>query len=175
MAPDDQILNRVSTSVLVTLDLEEFYVPGKRIVLDIKDQLFQGLVLREKDFRNYVKQTDWTVYRDAHVAICCSADAIVPTWAYMLLTIAIEPYAATTCYGTLEELETLLFRKMLDAVDWQKFTGAKVVVKGCSKVEVPVAVYVDATSRLRPLAASIMFGEPCSTVPLYKAKAGSVS
>jgi hypothetical protein len=166
----DEIINRVSTSTLVTLDLEEFYTPGKRVLLDIKDQLFQGLILREKEFRSYVKQTDWSQFRDAHVAIVCSADAIVPTWAFMLLTIAVEPFAASICYGSLEQLETMLFAKRLNAVDWQKFAGAKVVVKGCSKVDVPVGVYVEATSRLRPVAASIMFGEPCSTVPLYKSK-----
>jgi hypothetical protein len=170
MEAEDQIVNRVSSSSLVTFDLETFYTPGDRVLLDIKDQLFQGMILREKEFRNYIKEKDWGQYSGKHVAITCSADAIVPTWAYMLLAIALQPYAATIVFGSLEELEIELFRRNLSRVRWEDYNGSKVVIKGCSKVDVPVALYVDVTNRLKPFAASLMYGEPCSTVPLYKKK-----
>lgn len=164
----DEIINRVSNSSLITIDLEEYYVPGDRVLIDIKDQLFQQLILKEKDFRNYIKLHEWHQYKNKFVAITCSADAIVPTWAYMLISIALEPYAKDIFFGSLEDLEINLFQKQLASIDWNQFQDAKVVVKGCSKVNVPAAVYVEVARKLRPLVASIMFGEPCSTVPLYK-------
>jgi len=164
----DQIVNKVANSALVTFDLEQYYQPGERVLLDIKDQLYQELILKEKDFRDFIRQHDWASYQGKYVALTCSADAIVPTWAYMLLSIALQPYAKQVVFGNLEELETAIFKKSLEKVDWAGFQNAKVVVKGCSKVDVPVAIYVEATNNLRPFAASIMFGEPCSTVPLYK-------
>jgi hypothetical protein len=166
---DGPIINRVASSGLITFDLEEFYQPGERVLIDIRDQLLQGLILKEKDFRAYIKTHDWSQYEGKFVALTCSADAIVPTWAYMLLAIALHPFAKELVFGTLEELEIKLFRNALSRVDWEAFRNAKVVIKGCSKVNVPVAVYVEATNNLRPLAASLMFGEPCSTVPLFKA------
>lgn len=168
MEAQNQIVNKVANSSLITFNLEEYYVPGDRILLDIKDQLYQGLILREKDFRDFIKAHDWSQYQNKFIAITCSADAIVPTWAYMLLAIALQPFAKKIVFGSLQELETLLYHEELTKVDWSKFKNAKVVVKGCSKVDVPIAVYVEATNRLRPLAASLMFGEPCSTVPLFK-------
>ncbi len=168
MEAQDQIVNKVANSSLITFNLEEYYVPGDRILLDIKDQLYQGLILKEKDFRDFIKAHDWSQYQDKFIAITCSADAIVPTWAYMLLTIALQPFAKKIVFGSLQELETLLYHEELAKVDWSKFKNAKVVVKGCSKVDVPIAVYVEATNRLKPLAAGLMFGEPCSTVPLFK-------
>lgn len=165
---NEEIINRVANSSLVTLDLEEYFVPGERVLVDIKDQLFQGLILREKDFRAFVKATDWTTYRNKFLAITCSTDAIVPHWAYMLLTSALQPYARTIVFGTLEELETKIFSDQLNKIDWKKFANARVVIKGCSKVNVPTAVYVEATNLLMPWASSIMFGEPCSTVPVFK-------
>lgn len=168
MEAQDQIVNKVASSSLITFNLEEYYVPGDRILLDIKDQLYQGLILKEKDFRDFIKSHDWSQYQNKFIAITCSADAIVPTWAYMLLTIALQPFARKIVFGSLQELETILYREELAKVDWEKFKNAKVVVKGCSKVDVPIAVYVEATNRLKPLATSLMFGEPCSTVPLFK-------
>lgn len=168
MESQDQIINRVASSALVTFDLEEYYQPGERVLVDLKPWLFQELILREKDFRNFVRDHDWSQYQDKFVAVTCSADAIIPYWAYMLVSIAAGPFAKHLVFGTLEELETDLFRRALKTVDWSRFKDAKVVVKGCSKVSVPPAVYVDATRELRPLVASLMFGEPCSTVPLYK-------
>jgi hypothetical protein len=168
MLNDEPIVNRVSNSSLVTFDLEAFYVAGERVLLDIKDQLFQGLILREKDFREFIRSQDWSGYKGKYVAIVCSADAVVPTWAYMLLSIALQPFANEIVFGSLQQLEIELFKKQLQQVDWNEYKGAKVVVKGCSKVDVPVALYVDVAAKLRPVAASIMFGEPCSTVPIFK-------
>lgn len=168
MEAEKEVINRVAHSQLVTFDLEEFYQPGERVLLDIKDQLYQELILKEKDFRNFIKTTDWSEYKNKFVAITCSADAIIPHWAFMLLTSALQPYVRTIVFGTLEELETKIFSDALSKVDWSKFSDAKVVIKGCSKVNVPAAVYVEATRLLMPCASSIMFGEPCSTVPVYK-------
>ena len=165
---ENEIVNRVATSSLVTFDLEELYTPGDRVLVDIGENLYQGLVLREKDFRDFVKATDWSAYKEKLVAVTCTVDAIIPTWAYMLLSVALEPYAKKIVFGDLHQLEAELFRAALAKVDWSHYAGAKVVVKGCSRVEVPVSAYVEATNRLRPVAASIMFGEACSTVPLYK-------
>lgn len=164
----DQIINKVVRSALQTLDLEEFYVPGKRMVFDLKDHLHQGLILKEKDFREFIKSNNWSTYTGMHVAIQCTADAIVPTWAYMLLSVALRPFAKTIIFGSLEELEIQIFKDALDKVDWNIYQDGKVVIKGCSKVDVPVAIYVEVTNKLRPIAASIMFGEPCSTVPIFK-------
>lgn len=167
---ENEIVNRVSKSQLVTFDLEELYTPGERVLFDIKDLLFQELILREKDFRSFINSNDWTQYVNKYVAITCSIDAIVPTWAYMLLTSALQPHASKVVFGTLQDLEVVLFKQALDKVDWYKYTNARVVIKGCSKIEVPVSAYVEATSRLRSHAFSIMFGEPCSTVPVFKRK-----
>ncbi len=170
MSANDEIVNRVTASALVTFDLEEFYVPGERVMVDIKDQLYQGLVLREKDFRNFVREHDWSQYEGKFVAVTCSADAIIPNWAYMLVGVSLQPVARKFIFGSLADLEIRIFLDQLSGVDWEKFNDVKVVVKGCSKVDVPPAVYVEAVAKLRPYAASIMFGEPCSTVPLYKKK-----
>jgi hypothetical protein len=167
---EEQIINRVSASNLVTFDLEELYTPGERELFDIKDQLFQGLILKENDFRDFIKMYDWSQHTSKHIAIVCSADAIIPTWAFMLLSIALQPYASTVVFGSLDDLERYLFNQKLNSVDWKKFQSAKVVVKGCSKVAVPISAYVEVVNHLRPIAASIMFGEACSTVPLFKAK-----
>jgi len=168
MQTENEIVNRVTNSGLVTLSLEDYYVPGERVILDIKDQLFEGLILREKDFRTFIKTNDWSVYNGKFVAITCSADAIVPTWAYLLLVSVLQPVAREIVFGGLEDLEKKLFYDSLSKIDWNQFRDQRVVVKGCSKVEVPTAIYVEAGQRLMTLAASIMFGEPCSTVPVYK-------
>jgi hypothetical protein len=170
MGMENEIVNRVSNSQLVTFDLEELYIPGERVLFDMKKLLYQELVLREKDFRDFIKSHEWTQYQDKLVAITCSADAIVPTWAFMLVSSSLQPYAAQVVFGNLLDLETDLFQQSLDKVDWEKYRNAKVVIKGCSKIEVPVSAYVLATNRLRPIALSIMFGEPCSTVPIFKKK-----
>lgn len=168
MESGDEIINRVAVSALKVFDLEEYYVPGERVLLDIKDQLYQGMILKEKTFRDFIRSNDWTRYRDKFVAITCSEDAIVPTWAYMLLTTALEPFARIIVFGDLEDLEVKIFYDSLSRVDWRQYENAKVVIKGCSKVAVPTAAYVEATRLMKPFASSIMFGEPCSTVPVFK-------
>lgn len=162
----------MASSSLITFDLEEFYLPGDRVLIDLKDQLFQGMILREKDLRDFIKVNDWSAYQDKFVAITCSADAVIPTWAYMLIAIALKPYAKAIEFGSLEKLEEKLFDEALEKVDWEQFRNSKIVVKGCSKVNVPASAYVKTVAKLQPLAASLMFGEACSTVPLFKRKSG---
>jgi len=165
---ENGIVNKVSQSGLITIDLEEYYPAGQRILFDIKEHLFQGLILREKDFREFIKNEDWSKYRDCYVALTCSADAIVPTWAYMLLATQLEPLAKKVVFGNLETLETILYNEILSKINIEDYKDARIVIKGCGNLPVPKAAYVQITSLLRPVAKSIMYGEPCSTVPLYK-------
>lgn len=162
------LLNKVASSGLITIDLEEYYPAGERVLFDITKHLFQGLILREKDFREFIKNEDWKTFKDKYIAITCSADAIVPTWAYMLLAVHLQPFAKKVVFGNLETLETILYNEILNNIDIKSFTDARVVIKGCGNLPVPKAAYVELTRLLRPVAKSIMFGEPCSTVPLYK-------
>ncbi|MDO9186799.1 MAG: DUF2480 family protein [Bacteroidia bacterium] len=163
-----EIINKVALSGIVTIDLEEFYPQGERVLFDIKDLLFQGLILREKDFREFVKNEDWTKYKNKYVALICSADAIVPTWAYMLLATQLEPYVKKVVFGNLEILETILYSEILGKLNINDYKDARIVIKGCGHLPVPKAAYVEIARLLRPVAKSIMYGEACSTVPLYK-------
>ncbi len=167
---EELIVNKVAQSGLITLNLEEMYPQGKRIAYDLKDNLFMGMILKEKDFREFLKEHDWSQYQDAYVAVYCSEDAIVPLWAYMLLAIHLEPFAKKVVYGSLEDLELSIYKDLFEALDWSIYDQARVVVKGCSDLSIPTAVYVELVSRLKPRVKSLMFGEPCSTVPLYKQK-----
>jgi len=167
---ENQIANRVAASPLRLFNLEELYTPGERVELDIRDQLYQQLILREEPFRAWIKAHPWQQYQNKFVAITCTADAIVPTWAFLLVAIAVQPYAAKVIFGTRDQLEHQLFIDQLNQIDFTQFRQAKVVIKGCSKIAVPVSVYVEAASRLRAEVNSLMFGEPCSTVPLFKQK-----
>ena len=168
MNTEREIINKVALSPIVTIDLEKLYQPGERILYDIKDNLYEGIILREKDFRQFLKLNDWSKYKDKHVAIYCSVDAIIPTWAYMLLSVILEPYARTIVFGDLEDLEAEFFRRAIQKIDPSVYIDKKVVIKGCSKVNVPVSAYVELTKHLKPYVFSIMYGEPCSTVPVYK-------
>jgi hypothetical protein len=161
-----EIINRVTQSPLITFDIENHYPQGTRTIIDIKDQLFQGLMLREKDFRAFVKEHDWQQYLGQYVAIQCSADAIVPVWAYMLLATRLQGIAKDFVFGSLEELDNYLLNKALDAIDFAQFEGKPIVIKGCSNVKIPVSVYVEVSKRMKPFAKKISYGEPCSTVPL---------
>jgi len=172
MSNSEEIINRVSNSSIISLDLETLYPQGERVEYDMAQNLYQGLVLKEMDFRLFVKQHDWAQYEGKHVAVNCSTDAIIPTWAYMLMASKLQPYAQTVVLGDKEKLETVLFTKMLSEIDPEQYRDAKVVVKGCSNLPVPDAAYVELTTILRPVVASLMFGEPCSTVPVYKKKSG---
>lgn len=164
------IENRVANSGLVTLDLEEYFHPGERVLLDIKPWLFMEMILKEKEFREHIKQHDWTQYAGKNIAFTCSTDAIIPTWAYMLLSVSAEPYANRYVFGTLQTLETVLFQDALNKIDFKTYQDVRVIVKGCSDVPVPVSAYVEITHRLAGIAKSIMYGEACSNVPVFKRK-----
>jgi hypothetical protein len=164
----DEIVNKVAQSGIVTIDLEEYYPEGKRVLLDIKPLLFQELILKEKDFREHIKTEDWSKYQDCYVAITCSNDAIVPTWAYMLLALALQPFARKIVFGNLNILEDILFEDIIEKMDLSQYRDTRIVIKGCSNKPVPISAYVSLTAKLKPLAKSVMFGEPCSTVPLYE-------
>ncbi len=166
----DEIINRVANSKLITIDLEDYYPEGQRVLLDIKNWLFKGFVLREKDFRHQVSEFDWTQYQDNYVALTCSSDAIIPGWAYMLLSIYLEPYAKKIVIGDLETLETSIYQDILNELDVTEFKDKPIIVKGCSKKPVPQNAYIMLTNKLKPFAKSIMYGEACSSVPLYKNK-----
>ncbi|MFY7829047.1 MAG: DUF2480 family protein [Flectobacillus sp.] len=170
MELDDPIINKVASSGLVTLDLEDYYHQGERVIYDLKDNLFMGMILKEKDFREFLKNHDWSIYEGKNVAVICSEDAIIPTWAYMLLALKLSPFANAVVYGSLEQLEDKLYFDAIAKINPADYTEARVVVKGCSKVPVPTSAYVEITQKLMPYVKSLMFGEPCSTVPLYKKK-----
>lgn len=164
------IINKVASSGLIQFDLEEIRPQGERIFFDLKPLLFQELVVKEKDFRAFLASHDWSQYQDKFVAVGCSNDAIIPTWAYMLVTIHLNPYAKLIIEGNLQDLEKQLFIQAIDALDGDAFKDGKIVVKGCSKESVPLAAYIHLTAKLQPIAKSLFFGEPCSTVPLFKKK-----
>ena len=163
-----EIINKVAQSGLITIDLEEYFVPGDRILFDLKEWLFEEIILKEKDFREHIQKHDWKQYENKFVAIFCSVDAIIPTWAYMLIAVNLEPFAKKISFGSLEKLEEDIFDDVISLFNPNDFKDQRIVIKGCSKIEVPLSVYVKLTSFLRPLAKSIMYGEPCSTVPIYK-------
>lgn len=167
---EEVFVNKVANSGLVTLNLEDYFPAGERKFIDIKEVLFMGMVLKEKDFRDWVKNHDWLAYQNANVAIGCSADAIVPTWAYMLIASKLSGIAKEIVFGDLQALEAVLWRNALQTLDVESFRDQKMVIKGCGDLPVTAAAYAEITRLLTPLAKSIMYGEPCSTVPVYKAK-----
>jgi hypothetical protein len=166
----ENIINKVAQSGLVSLDPAAFYPEGERVVFDIKDNLFHGLILKEKDFREFIKTNDWSVYAGKFVAVTCTADAIVPAWAYMLVANRLAPYALDVVFGNEEVLETVLFTKSLASHNMEQYRDQRIVIKGCGDIPVPVSAYVELTKILSPIVKSLMFGEPCSTVPIYKRK-----
>jgi hypothetical protein len=170
MEQTGEIVNKVAQSGLVSINLEEFYPAGARHIFDLKNGLYEGLILREKDFREYAKNYDWLQHQNAHVAVLCSADAIVPLWAYMLVASKLQGIAATIVQGDAEKLESLLFRNWMDTHDFSQYADKRLIIKGCSNKPVPTDAFVEFVHRAQPFAKNIMFGEPCSTVPVYKKK-----
>ncbi len=164
----EEIINRVAQSALITFDLEELYPEGKRASIDIKDWLYEGLILREKEFRKSVTDYDWAQYDNAFVALNCSTDAIVPGWAYMLIASKVAPHAKRVIHGSLETLETLVYQEVLNTFDFSIFEGKPVIIKGCSNKPVPQNAYLLATAKIQGVAKSVMYGEACSAVPIYK-------
>ena len=163
-----EIVNRVAQSALVTFNLEDHYPKGERILLDIKDWLFEGFILREKDFRSAISSHNWEQYKDAYVALTCSTDAIIPGWAYMLIATELQPHAKKMLIGNLEQLETSLYQSIIEKLDLSEYKDKPVIIKGCSNKPVPPNAYLWITSKMQTVAKSVMYGEACSSVPLYK-------
>ena len=165
-----EIVNRVANSGLISLDLEEYYPKGKRVTIDLKDWLFEGLVLKEKDFRIAVSNYDWSQYQGQYVAIYCSADAIVPVWSYMLICNSIKPFAKKIIKGSKEDLESFIFQEIINNIDTKPFKNQRVIIKGCSNLPIPENAYISITNKLSTVAKSLMYGEACSYVPIFKRK-----
>jgi len=166
----EEIINRVSKSKLKTFDLEEIYPEGKRVLFDVKDWLFQELILKETEFRESVKNHDWSQYKKSFVAVNCSVDAIIPSWALMLVASQLMPFANKVVIGDLELLETAVYQELISFLDFKEFANLPVIIKGCANKPIPNSAYAFLIEKLQPIAKSIMFGEACSTVPLYKSK-----
>jgi hypothetical protein len=164
----DQIINKVAQSGLITLNLEDYYDSDTREFIDLKEHLYEGLILRERDFRDFVKSNDWSFYQDANVAIDITTDAIVPAWAFMLVASAVSPFAKTIIKGSLADLNKHLYTLALHKIDLNQFQDRLVIVKGCSNVPVPESTYVELCNMLQPVVKSLSYGEACSKVPLYK-------
>ena len=165
-----EIVNRVANSKLITLDLEDFYPEGDRMVLDISDWLFEGFILKENDFRASVKDHQWDQYQNNYVAITCSTDAIIPSWAYLLISTALTPIAKMFVVGNLDLLENMIFQEVISGLNIEQYKGVPVIIKGCSDKQIPDSAYVMLCKRLVPVVSSLMFGEACSSVPLFKKK-----
>ena len=162
------LVNRVAASNLITIDLEDFYPQGDIVSFDLKDYLFMELILKEKDFREALKAHDWTQYKGKNLLVFCSADAIIPMWAYMLVASYAAPYALDIAQTKPDQYIETAYTKKLAALDLSEYEGKRLVIKGCSDKPVPASAYLEITLRLQGTALSIMFGEPCSTVPVYK-------
>lgn len=167
---EGEIINRVANSKLKTIDLEDYYPNETRSEIDISQWLMEGIVLVESRFRESLKNTDFTIYKDHYVAVNCSTDAIVPQWAWMLLQTELTGIAREVVLGSLEDLETTLYRSIINELDLSEFENVPVIVKGCSHKPVPLAAYMMITHKLHGIARSIMYGEACSAVPVYKQK-----
>jgi len=166
---EDEIINKVANSILVVFDLEDYYPQGIRTQIDLSQWLFDGFLLKEKDFRAELKNHDWSQYLDQYVVINCSTDAIVPAWASILVAIKLAPFAKKIINGTVADLDTSLYEELLSKIDYSVYENKSIIIKGCSRKPVPMRAYVLAAQYLQPFARSIMYGEACSAVPLYKA------
>lgn len=166
----DQIVNRVAASKLVTIDLEEYYPKGKRVVLDISQWLYEGFVLREKEFRQTLADYDWSQFKGQYIALGCATDAIVPSWAYLLVATYLSPVAERTVVGDATLLETVIFTEIINDLPVENYRDKPIIIKGCANLPIPETAKVQLLNKLYPVAKSIMFGEACSSVPLYKRK-----
>ncbi len=166
----NEIINRVTNSKLISIDLEDFYPKGERVLFDIKKWLFEDQILKEKDFRVYVQNHDWSSYQNKYVALTCLSDAIIPSWAYLLITVSLSPYTKKIVIGNLELLELSIFQEIINDFPVVNYSGKQVIIKGCSKHQIPHTAYSQLINKLLPVAKSIMYGEACSNVPLYKRK-----
>lgn len=165
---EDEIINKLANSVLEVFDLEDYYQNGIRTQIDISQWLYEGFLLKEKDFREALKNHDWSQYQDQYVAVHCSTDAIIPAWASILVTVYAAPFAKKVISGNFEDIETALYQEKLPTIDYSVYLDKPVILKGCSKKPVPQSAYLLAIQNLQPFAKSIMYGEACSAVPLFK-------
>lgn len=165
---DKPLVNRVANSGLITINLEDFFPAEALLVFDLKDYLFMELILKEKDFRASLKAHDWAQYEGKNLIVHCSADAIIPVWAYMLVAAYAEPFANQLFQGDEETFYKVAFMSALEKIDASQYEQQRIIIKGCSNKPVPAAAYVELTRKLQPYAQSIMYGEPCSTVPIFK-------
>ncbi len=166
----DILINKVAESGIISLNLEDFYPKGEIKTFDLKDFLYMGLILKEKDYRAALLTTEWEAYRDKYVAITCSADAVIPMWANMLAASYLQPVAKDVAFGDEKKLIETILLKNIANLNLDEYIDKRIVVKGCGDVSIPETAYVEITNRLRPVVKSIMYGEPCSTVPIFKKK-----
>lgn len=164
----EEIINKVANSTLEVFDLEDYYPAGIRAQIDISQWLYEGFLLKEKDFREHLNKQDWSQYQDQYVAVTCGTDAIIPKWAIILVTMHLAPFAKKIINGYLEDLDAALYVEILSKIDYTVYQDKPVIIKGCSRKPVPMLAYVLAAQYLQRYAKSIMFGEACSAVPLYK-------
>jgi hypothetical protein len=167
---NDPIINKVAESSFITLDPADYYPKEESALFDLKDYLFMGMILKEKDFRESLKNLNWEQYRNKNVAVTCSVDAIIPVWAWMLVATYLQPVANEIVMGDEKELHKTIFLKNLSKIDLGELTDKRIVVKGCGDIPIGDFVYLELTKLLQPIAKTIMYGEPCSTVPVYKKK-----
>ena len=163
-----KIVNKVANSQLKTIDLEELYPQGTRVVIDIKKWLFQELILKETEFREHLKNYNWEQYKDQYVALNCSSDAIIPSWAFMLITTYVSPFAKKVVVGNISSLETSIYQSVIANFNIEEYKNKPVIIKGCANKPIPETAYIQLIEKLQPVVKSIMFGEACSTVPLFK-------
>ena len=162
------LVNRVANSGLITINLEDYFPEEKLVVFDLKDYLYKELILKEKDFRTALKELDWSQYEGVNLLVICSTDAIIPVWAFMLVTAYAEPVAHKIFQGNADAFYKVVYEEALKDFDGAQYEGKRIIIKGCSNKPVPPAAYVILTKKLRPFAQAIMYGEPCSTVPIFK-------
>jgi len=164
------IINRVAKSPLINIDLEDFYPEGKRELIDIAPWLYKGLILKEKEFRIFIEKHNWEDYKDCFVAIYCSTDVIIPSWAYLLISSKLTNYAKLVVVGDLELLETTIYAKIINNLDLAKYKNKPIIIKGCSIKPIPNSAFTMLVKKLQPVVKSLMYGEACSTVPIFKKK-----
>lgn len=171
----DMIVNKVAESGIITINLEDFYPKGEIVVFDLKNYLFREMILKEKEFRETLKSIDWKQYQDKNIALTNTADAIIPMWAYMLVTSYLEPFAAAIFFGNEKHLVQSFMTQRISSLDTSEYEGKRIVIKGCGDIDIPESAYITITHKLRPVVKSLMYGEPCSTVPVYKSSPGVVA
>ena len=167
---EGEIINKVANSSLVVFDLEDYYPTEPRVLIDISQFLYEGFILKEKDFRTALAVTDWSIYQNHLVAITCTTDAILPSWAFMLVSSFVQPFAKLVVQGSLHQLDFVYYKQVIDGLDFSLYQDKPVIIKGCSKKPIPEEGYVMATEKMMLFARSIMFGEACSAVPIFKKK-----